>query len=183
MKKNLSPSCTLLQSAIFLHTVLMLGCIGVTSFAASASSVRLRGNTSENDFAFTVSGKVTNEKGEAIPGVNVVERGTASGTVTDANGKYTLVVADENSSLVFSFIGYTNQEIPVNGRATIDVAMLEDVAALAEVVVVGYGTQKKSDFTGSIASVKGEDITLMPTQRVDQALQGRAAGVLVLNTD
>lgn len=134
-------------------------------------------------FAFTVTGNITSETGDAIPGVNVVEKATTNGTVTDNNGDYSLTVTNENATLVFSFIGYINQEIAINGRSSININMEEDVQALAEVVVVGYGTQKKSDFTGSVTSIKGQDITSMPTQRVDQALQGRAAGVLVLNTD
>ena len=133
--------------------------------------------------AFVVSGRVTTEAGEALPGVNVVEKGTSNGTVTNNSGEYTLTVSDGNATLVFSFIGYVNQEVAVNGRGSIDIQLLEDVQALQEVVVVGYGTQKKSDLTGAITSVKAEDLVLMPTQRVDQALQGRAAGVLVLNTD
>lgn len=134
-------------------------------------------------YAFSVSGKVETDKGEPLPGVNVVEKGVNNGTVTDTEGRYTLVVAEASSTLVFSFIGYANQEVAIAGRGTIDIVLTEDVQSLSEVVVIGYGTQKKSDFTGSITSIKGADLNMMPTQRVDQALQGRAAGVLVLNTD
>lgn len=133
--------------------------------------------------AFRVSGTVSGAAGEPLPGVNVVEKGTTNGAVTDNTGSYTLTVSGESATLVFSFIGYMNQEVAVNGRTTIDITLQEDVQSLQEVVVVGYGTQRKSDLTGAISSIKAEDLVLMPTQRVDQALQGRAAGVLVLNTD
>lgn len=129
-----------------------------------------------------VSGTVTTSSGETLPGASVVVKGTNTGTVTDVDGKYTLNVP-ENATLIFSTIGYTLQEVPVNGRTVIDVTLQEDVRSLEEVVVVGYGVQKKSDLTGSISSISGDEITTLPTQRVDQALQGRAAGVLVLNTD
>ncbi|HET7179069.1 MAG TPA: SusC/RagA family TonB-linked outer membrane protein, partial [Chryseosolibacter sp.] len=150
--------------------------------AARAVS-RSTGAAGELSAAIAISGRVTSDNGDALPGVNVVEKGTTNGTVTNNNGEYTLTVANENATLVFSFIGYINQEVAVGGRSAIDVTLMEDVTSLQEVVVVGYGTQKKSDLTGAITSVKAEDLTLMPTQRVDQALQGRAAGVLVLNTD
>jgi TonB-dependent starch-binding outer membrane protein SusC len=133
--------------------------------------------------AFSVSGQVVTETGEPLPGVNVVEKGLNNGTVTDTEGKYSLLVSDGNATLVFSFIGYANREVAVSGRSVVDVVLTEDIQSLGEVVVIGYGTQKKSDLTGSISSIKGEDLNLMPTQRVDQALQGRAAGVMVLNTD
>ena len=134
-------------------------------------------------FAVTVSGKVTAENGQALPGVSVLEKGTSNGTVTDAAGSYSFSVTDENVVLVFSFIGYVSQEIPIGGRSSIDVSMVEDVVSLGEVVVVGYGTQKKTDLTGAVSSIKVADIAQFPTARVDQALQGRSSGVYVLNTD
>jgi TonB-dependent SusC/RagA subfamily outer membrane receptor len=129
-----------------------------------------------------VTGTVSNARGETLPGVSIIVKGTATGTVTDVQGEYT-ISAPQNGTLVFSSIGYMLQEIPVSGRSVIDVSLEEDMQSLQEVVVVGYGTQKKSDLTGSITSLSGEEVTLLPTQRVDQALQGRAAGVMVLNTD
>lgn len=127
-----------------------------------------------------VSGSSDNE---GLPGVNIHIKGTSIGTITDIEGRYSLDVPNNNDVLVFSFIGFAQQEVPVNGRSSIDVSLAEDVQALNEVVVVGYGSQRKSDLTGSISSVKGDEVTLLPTQRVDQALQGRAAGVMVMNTD
>ncbi|MEQ9442939.1 MAG: TonB-dependent receptor [Cyclobacteriaceae bacterium] len=128
----------------------------------------------------TVSGKVTAQvDGAGIPGVNVVVKGKTTGTVTDVEGLYSINTLDENDILVFSSIGYTTQEVGVNGRTTVDVALAEDVQSLNEVVVVGYGTVKKSDITGSVSSVKSEEITAFPTANVMQSLAGRAAGVQV----
>jgi TonB-linked SusC/RagA family outer membrane protein len=133
--------------------------------------------------AFTVSGRVTSDDGDPLPGVSVVEKGTTNGTVTDSNGGYAFAVSDASATLVFTFIGYTTQELAIGGRSTVDVTLVQDVVALGEVVVVGYGSQRKSDLTGAVTSVKVSDIAQFPTARVDQALQGRSSGVYVLNTD
>src|SRR5882762_4228106 len=133
--------------------------------------------------AFSVTGTVKSEAGKPIPGVNVLEKGTNNGTVTDAKGKYSLTVTDGNATLVFSFIGYAAQEVAVGDRGVIDIGLAEDTKTLGEVVVVGYGVQKKTDLTGSISSIPVADIAQFPTARADQALQGRASGVYVLNTD
>nr|WKN34624.1 TonB-dependent receptor [Tunicatimonas sp. TK19036] len=130
-----------------------------------------------------VSGRVIDSsEGEALPGVNVLVKTTSMGTVTDINGNYSINVPDENATLVFSSIGYLAQEIEINGRSTIDITLEEDVQSLEEVVVVGYGTVKKSDLTGSVASVSSEEIKAVPVTTFDQALQGRAAGVKVVQT-
>lgn len=131
--------------------------------------------------AITVSGKVTSENSEGLPGVNVLLSGTTVGTTTNAEGSYTLLIPDgrENGTLVFSFIGYTTIEIPLNGRTVIDVSLVPDVKALGEVVVVGYGTQQKRDVTGSIATIQGTDISQVPVPTLDAALQGRATGLQV----
>lgn len=123
-----------------------------------------------------VSGKVSDSGGSPLPGVSVTVKGTSQGSVTDATGKYSLQ-AGNNATLVFSYIGYTSQEIVVGTKSTIDVSMAEDAAALSEVVVVGYGTQKKSQMTGAISQVTAKQITEMPLTNLGQALQGRAAGV------
>jgi TonB-dependent starch-binding outer membrane protein SusC len=127
-----------------------------------------------------VSGKVSDDSGQPMPGVNIAVKGNTLGTTTDANGQYSLSV-QPTATLVFSFIGYTTQEIAVNGRSAIDVTMATDVTSLQEVVVVGYGIQKKELVTGAITSVKAADITQTPVLRIEQALQGRVAGVTVTN--
>lgn len=130
----------------------------------------------------SVTGKVTDqENGDALPGANVVEKGTSNGTVTDIDGNYSVNV-DENATLVFSSIGYATQEIPVNGRSTIDIEMPSDVQSLEEIVVIGYGTQERKDVTGSIATVDQKDFEAQPVTRFDQILQGRTPGVNVTNT-
>jgi TonB-linked SusC/RagA family outer membrane protein len=128
---------------------------------------------------FAVSGRITDETGQPMPGVNVLEKGTSTGTATDQAGRYTLTVRDENAVLVVSFIGYVTQEVNVGGRAEVNVNLLQDIQSLQEVVVVGYGTQRKSDLTGAVSTVKGDDIKKLPVATVDQALQGRASGVTV----
>lgn len=130
-----------------------------------------------------VSGRVTTEQDEPLPGVNVLVKGTTQGTTTDANGRFTLAVPDRNEAvLTFSFIGYANQEIAIGNRTEIDVQLQEDVRNLQEVVVVGYGTVKKSDLTGSVSSIKADAFKDMPLISVDQALQARAPGVNVTQT-
>ncbi|MGK7397468.1 MAG: SusC/RagA family TonB-linked outer membrane protein [Candidatus Cyclobacteriaceae bacterium M3_2C_046] len=128
----------------------------------------------------TVSGKVTSETGEELPGVNVVEKGTTNGTVTDVFGNYTLTVSDD-ATLVYSSVGYTSEEIQVGNQSEINVTMIEDVKQLEELVVVGYGTQKKSLVTGSISKISAEDLDQGKNLRVEQALQGKSAGVLIMN--
>lgn len=127
-----------------------------------------------------ISGRVTSaEDGGALPGINILQKGTSNGTVTDANGNYKITMNPSSSTLIFSFIGYVTSEVDVATRAVVDVSMEVDVKQLSEVVVVGYGTQIKQELTGNIASVAGKDIGNMAVPSVDQALQGRAAGVFV----
>src|SRR5690349_12130841 len=137
------------------------------------------GQSSDDVQERVVSGTITNASNEPIPGVNVLVKGTTQGTTSDFNGKYTLQVPDENTVLVFSFIGYETQEVTVGARTSIDVTMREDMKTLEEVVVVGYGEMEKRDITGSVAQVKAEEITAVPVYNVEQALKARAAGVQV----
>ncbi len=126
-----------------------------------------------------VTGKVTSsEDNSALPGVNVVIKGSTMGTVTDTNGAYTISVKPTDV-LVYSFIGYATQETPVNSRSTIDVSLSTDIRQLSEVVVVGYGTQQKAEVTGSISSVKGKELQNLSVPSFDAALQGRVVGAQV----
>ncbi len=128
----------------------------------------------------TVTGTVvSSDDGIGIPGVNVVVKGTSNGTSTDFDGNYSIDISTDNPVLVFTYLGFITQEINVGGRNVIDASMSEDVSALDEVVVVGYGTTKKSDITGSVSSVKSEELDAFPVLSAEQALQGRAAGVAV----
>ena len=127
-----------------------------------------------------ISGTVTSsEDGIPVPGVSVIVKGTTLGALTDADGKYILAVPQNSQSLVFSFIGFRTLEAAIQGKNTIDAALETDLFKVDEVVVVAYGTQQKRDVTGSISTVSGKDIALMPVQSFDQALQGKAAGVNV----
>lgn len=123
-----------------------------------------------------VTGKITDAKNQAMPGVNVIKKNTTNGTTTDANGNFSIEVSSQDV-LVVSFVGYKPQEIPVGSQTKFSVVLEEDVALLDEIVVVGYGEVRKSDLTGAIASVKGEDLTKTVSAGVDQALIGRVAGV------
>jgi TonB-linked SusC/RagA family outer membrane protein len=123
-----------------------------------------------------VSGTVTDGEGQSMPGVTVTVRGTNIGTVTDLDGKYALTV-EEGSTLVFSFIGYATQSVEVGNRSIINVSLIEDISSLDEVVVVGYGTQKKSSVTSAISKVENKILDQMPAGRAESALVGRLAGV------
>lgn len=129
--------------------------------------------------AQSVSGTVTAD-GQPLPGATVILKGTSQGTSTDFDGNFT-IDANAQSVLVISYIGYSTKEVLVGNQTQINVALTQD-NTLDEVVVIGYGTQRKSDLTGSVSSVSAEDITAVPVSRVDQALQGRAAGVQVTQT-
>lgn len=127
-----------------------------------------------------ITGTVTSEEdGLTLPGVTVIVQGSNTGTVTDMNGRYELMVADDAAVLVFSSIGYVTQEVPVNGRTVIDVVLMLDVTSLDEVVVVGYGMQKKSDLTGSVVRVDMDEKLSLANVNILQALSGAAAGVNV----
>ncbi|MFD1188374.1 SusC/RagA family TonB-linked outer membrane protein [Pontibacter rugosus] len=128
--------------------------------------------------AFTVSGRVTDaEAGVGLPGVTVLLKGTQTAAPTDAQGNYTLNLPNGNGTLVFTYIGYQAQEVPVNNRSTVDVKLGVDAKALEEVVVIGYGAQRSEAVTGSVASISAEEITKVPSGNITQALQGRLPGV------
>ena len=129
----------------------------------------------------TVTGTVTDEQNIPLPGATVLEKGTTNGTTTDFDGNYTISVANGNAILEFSYIGYSTTEVSVNGQNNITVQLAEDATQLEDVVVVGYGIQKKSDITGAIASIKSEDFNQGVVANPGQLLQGKLAGVNVSN--
>lgn len=153
-------------------TMLLSGLILVLStLSAKASIAPIR-----------ITGKVTDgPSGVGLPGATVQVKGTTTGTVTDGNGVYS-IQAEENATLVFSSIGFQKMEVAVGGRTTIDVSLLEDTKSLTEVVVVGYGTQRKIDVTGAVAQVKGEELVRQPVLSATQALQSKVAGVQIINS-
>ncbi len=127
-----------------------------------------------------VSGQVTDEDGQALPGVNVAVKGTTIGTITDLEGKYKLNNVPENSILIFSFVGMTTQELPTNGQEQINVVLSGEAIGLKEIVVIGYGTVRKGDLTGSVSSINASDFEAQPVIRMEDALKGRASGIEVL---
>nr|WP_236971908.1 TonB-dependent receptor [Membranihabitans marinus] len=129
--------------------------------------------------AVNINGTILNQSGEPLIGVNVLVKGSDKGTVTDFDGKYQLQDVDEQAVLVFSYIGYVSQEIAVNGRTTINVELMEDVQALDEIVVIGYGSQKRSDLTGAVGSVNVDQLRQRPTPSLNQGLAGKISGVQV----
>ncbi len=139
----------------------------------------VRANPISIPLAQTISGQVTElVSGEDQPGVNILAKGTSTGTVTDVEGNYRLTVADEVTTLVFSSIGYETTEESINGRSMISIALSPDVQSLSEVVVVGYGTQKKINLTGSVSTVDGEELTQVPSASTSGLLAGRFPGLI-----
>ncbi len=128
-----------------------------------------------------VSGKVSDANGESMPGVNIIVKGTTKGVITDISGAYNIEAPNSSSVLIFSFIGYINEEVTVGNQTTIDVTMQEDTKELEEVVVIGYGIQRKSDLTGAIVNVKMDDMKGLPAANLTSALSGRLAGVSIQN--
>lgn len=152
---------------IRLLVIIFLGYVNFTCYTALAQQqdeVLING---------TVTDAITNQP---LPGVTIVVKGSAEGTITDLEGNYSINV-QQGQILTFSFIGYLNEEVEVSNQTTLNISMVEDIIGLDEVVVTGYGVQRKSDLTGAIASVSGEDLSNLPSGSFDDALKGRAAGV------
>lgn len=126
----------------------------------------------------TVTGSVTDEKGESIPNVTVLVKGTKNGATTDANGNFSIKLANGIGTLLFHFVGYSDQEFVVSGQTNLKIQLKPDLKNLDEVVVVAYGTQKKSSLVASISTIKGKDIATQPVANISNALAGRASGIL-----
>jgi len=130
---------------------------------------------------FTISGTVTDENGEPLPGVNIVVKETTIGDISDVNGKYSINVPNRDAVLVFSYIGYIKKEIPVGNQRELNITLLEDLIGLEEVVVIGYGTIRTADVTSAVVSVKPENYTQGSVRDIGQLIQGKVAG-LIINT-
>ena len=148
-------------------------------FLTMLTMILLLGNSVAWAQGTTVTGKVTDPTGSALPGVSVQLKGTQRGTNTDADGKYSLANVPANATLVLSFIGYTSQEVAVGNRSVVDVKMADDTKALEEVVVVGYGTAKRKDLTGSVVQVSAKDFNAGVNPNPLQAIQGKVAGLVI----
>ena len=129
----------------------------------------------------SISGTISDAgSGAALPGVNVVVKGTSNGAISDANGKYSVTTSDKNATLVFSFIGYVSQQVALAGKTVVDVALQADLTGLDEVVVVGYSTQKRANVVGSVASISGASLQAIPAVNVSNSLGGRMSGITVI---
>lgn len=126
-----------------------------------------------------ITGKVTTAEGESLPGVNIIIEGTSQGIVSDVDGNYSLEVPEGSAFLVFSFVGYVTERILIEGKSRVDVVLIPDLVNLSEIVVVGYGAQKKSLVTGSISRIASDEISRTQDLRVEQALQGKVSGLTV----
>ncbi len=130
----------------------------------------------------TVTGVVTSgSNNQPLIGVSILIRGTTTGAITDIDGKYSVKVPGDSAVLVFTYVGYVKEEVSATGKSIIDVSLIEDLAKLDEVVVVGYGVQKKSLVTGAISKISGDDLTQNPNLRASQILQGKVAGAVITN--
>ena len=185
MKKNSFSILSLWKRyKIFLY--LNMTIILVLSLTTDLTAAGSTGGNSVTDDPqqVTVRGTVTDAStGEALPGVNIVVRGTTMGAMTDASGIYSLEVPNASAVLQFSFIGYVTQEIALGGRTTLNVALASDVAQLSEVVVVGYGTQLKKDLTGAVTNVQSARLLDRPAFNVAQAIGGKVAGIKIIERD
>ncbi len=142
-------------------------------------------NTSLNTYQQqkrTITGQVKDESGQNLPGVNVVIKGTTTGTVTDVNGNFRIDVPSKSNILMFSFLGFKTLDVNVSSRTEINVVLEQFVQSLDEAIVIGYGSVRKSDLTGSVSSIKADELNAVPVTSFDQALLGRAAGVQVTQT-
>src|SRR5690606_36226994 len=126
-----------------------------------------------------VKGTVSGSDGEVLTGVSVSVKGTTAGTMTDVNGRFSINVSSSNAVLIFKYLGYSDKEEHVNGRENIAVVLEPENTALNEIVVIGYGTVRKSDLTGAVASIKADDLTQGTNINMQQALQGRVPGVQI----
>lgn len=145
-------------------------------------SVAQESNNSVNASKNIITGTVTDmSSGEVLAGVGIQLQGTNRGTITDINGNYSIEISSENDLLIFSFVGFVNEIIPVKGKTIIDVALVADIKSLEEVVVVGYGTQKKSTLAGAVSDMKGDVVKQSASENISNSLVGRMAGVISNN--
>ena len=150
--------------------IVLLMLFAALSLSVSAQTITLKGN-------------VKDATGEPIIGASVVEKGnTTNGTITDLDGKFNLKVPSK-ATVVISYIGMRTQEVAVNGKSSVNITLEDDAQSLEEVVVIGYGTAKKKDLTGSVGTVQGAELAKVPVTSAAQALTGRLAGVQITTTD
>jgi len=161
---------------------IVIFCLIFTGLTALAKDGEETGKATAQERVIT--GKVVAaSSGETLPGVNIVLKGTTTGTVTDVNGYFELNVPSEGGTLVFSFVGYLPEEMDIGNQSVIDMTMVEDITALEEVVVIGYGSMERANVTGAISSIKNEEITKAPVPNFVEALKSQIPGVRIKRTD
>lgn len=166
------PIPLLLSCLLLLHSNAHV--YAVTDWTGMAASTK-----PEAAIRIEVAGTVKDDRGEPLPGVNIVIKGTQAGTTTDAQGRYNISVSSGNDILIFSFVGYISKEVEVGAQKVIDVSLTVDQRNLDEVIVVGYGTQKKTSVTAAVSTLRGEEISTAPVGNLSNTLGGRIAGVVV----
>ena len=157
--------------------VLSLTCLFISTGISKAGSSEIVQQVKR------ISGTVTDQSGAPLPGVSVVGKGTTVGMVTGIDGKYALDLPASADALIFSFIGMTTQEVPISGRSVVDVAMSEVLTGLDEVVVVGYGTQRKVNLSGSITTVAVDELSAVTMPTLSQSIMGRSPGLFIKNVN
>ena len=167
-----------IRIVMVLTTVLLLSG-SFQLFAASSQPDEKAGSVKNNDQQRTVTGRITDEKGQALPGVNIVEKGTTNGAISDADGRYTLNVASASSVLVFSFVGYSPLEVTVGSQTSVSVSLTESAVGLDEIVVVGYGTQQRRAISGSVTNVTEKSFNAGITRTAADFIQGKVAGLTI----
>lgn len=169
---------TMRLSTLFMFVVFSGLQANTLSSTLPSSSVHLL----NSEQTWSISGTVTDANGQPLPGANVLEKGTTNGVQTDFDGKFSLKVSNKNAVIEISYISFIKQEVSINGQTNLNIKLKEDVSSLDEVVVIGYGTQKKELVTGAITQVKGEDLEKRNAVNALQALQGQAAGINITST-
>jgi len=152
-----------------LKLILLMGIIIIRGYSTPAQELKTS----------IVTGKITSIEEEALPGVNIIVEGTSTGTISDNEGNYTIEIPESAEFLVFSYVGYISERLMIENQTVINVVLLPDIVSLSEIVVVGYGVQKKSLVTGSISKISSDEITQTQDLRVEQALQGKVSGVSI----
>ena len=180
-EKNIKPLLRGLLSKLWRKLILYLFLLSILSGPILTVQLSFAGDIKDDQQARTVRGKVIDsETSEGLPGVNIVVKGTTTGTMTDVNGEFTINVPAESAVLVFSYIGYQSQEVAVKGLNVVNVTLVSTPKALEEIVVVGYGTQRKATLTGAVSSIKSEGLVITKNESVINMLTGKLPGVRIV---
>lgn len=183
MEKLLRKSWGVLVMAVMFATVVSAQDLALLERNATNSAYQFGNSTQTNSENFQerrVTGKViSGDNEEGLPGVNVVVKGTTTGGITDIEGNYSVTIADDNASLIFSSVGYITEEVVVGVQSIIDLTLMPDITALDEIVVIGYGTSKKKDLTGAIVNVKAEEVEKYKPSSVSELLRTTVPGMVV----